>query len=85
MERVSPGQPLFSASITADLRCEPWDGTAPAALLQVIWNGRCSLRAHGTVSVSRGLPHALQPGSLQAVWAAQPNPVVAACLRCFGK
>ena len=35
MERVSPGQPLYSASITADLRCEPWDGTPPAALLQV--------------------------------------------------
>lgn len=29
------GQPLFSASITAQLRCKPWDGTPPATLLQV--------------------------------------------------
>jgi hypothetical protein len=35
MERVSAGLPLFIASITAQLRCEPWDGTALAALLQV--------------------------------------------------
>jgi hypothetical protein len=35
MKRASAGPPLFSASITAHLRCEPWDGTAPAALLQV--------------------------------------------------
>lgn len=35
MARAAAGQPLFSVSITAQLRCEPWDGTEPAALLQV--------------------------------------------------
>lgn len=47
MERVSAGQPLFSASIAAQLRCEPWDGTAPAALLQVARHAHQTLCAYG--------------------------------------
>lgn len=35
MARAAAGQPLYSASVIAQLRCEPWDGTPPAALLQV--------------------------------------------------